>query len=74
LNDCVRIASGSAFKWWALNAPKYLKVAKVAKKFLCAPRTEVDRERLFSKARRVYTPERNRLLGDNADELLDFKY
>jgi hypothetical protein len=57
-----------------LQAVLLLQVAKVAKKFLCAPPTEVDCERLFSKARRVYTPERNRLLGDNADKLLFIKY
>jgi len=58
----------------AYNHHLYPNVARVAKRYLCAPPTSVASERLFSSASRVITDRRNRLAPKKADMLLFIKH
>ena len=56
--------------WWAQNQKSFPLVAKVARKFLCIPATSASSERVFSVAGRVIEKRRNRLTGNNAEDLI----
>ena len=60
--------------WWSANEHLYADVAAVARRFLSAPPTSVDSERLFSSAGNIYTDKRNGLLPEKADKLLFLKH
>lgn len=69
--------------WWRLHTKEYPKLTPLVLKYLSAPPSSVNSERLFSAAGRIYTENRNRLLPQNAEMLLfimknikivDFKY
>ena len=64
----------TACDWWRHNHHLYPNVARVAKRYLCAPPTSVASERLFSSASRVFTDRRNRLAPKKADMLLFIKH
>lgn len=56
--------------WWKVNATKYPKLAKLARKYLSAPPTSVPSERLFSEAEAIYDARRSRLNPDKVEMLL----
>ena len=60
--------------WWRVNADQFPSVSAVARRYLGAPSTSVDSERLFSSASDVYTNDRNRLLPQNAEKLMFIKH
>ncbi len=59
--------------FWKVNATKYPKLAKVAKKFLAVPATSAPIERVFSHAGNILRPNRARLLPKNFEQLLLLK-
>ena len=48
-------------EWWKNNQMKFPTVAAIAKKFLVVQATSATSERIFSRARRIVTTDRNRL-------------
>ena len=52
--------------WWKTKQLKFPTVAKLAKKYLSIPATSASSERIFSKARRIITGDRNRLAPEIA--------
>ena len=59
-----------AINWWSIMKDKMPKLAILANKYLCAPPSSVESERLFSIGGRVYTPLRNRLKPENGEMLM----
>ena len=55
--------------WWKTKQLKFPTVAKLAKKYLGIPATSASSERIFSKARRIITGDRNRLAPEIAGTL-----
>ncbi|XP_049326832.1 zinc finger BED domain-containing protein 4-like [Astyanax mexicanus] len=60
----------SPLQYWNNNKSRFPTIAKVAKKFLSAPSTSVDSERLFSATSNVINEKRNRIACDKAEMLL----
>ena len=60
--------------WWAANAARFPTLANEAKRYLSAPPTSVESERLFSSSALIYTDRRSRLLPKRADMLLFLKH
>lgn len=50
--------SDSPFQYWAVNQVRFPTLAATAAKFLCAPGTSVDSERLFSTASNIVYKEK----------------
>ncbi|XP_050953902.1 zinc finger BED domain-containing protein 4 [Labeo rohita] len=65
--------SDSPFQYWAVNRVRFPSLAATAAKFLCAPGTSVDSERLFSTASNIVDARRNRLGGERAEMLIFLK-
>ena len=59
--------------YWRYKKERYPALAKVARKYLSAPCTSTDSERLFSAASHVLDAKRNRLKCDKAEMLLFIK-
>ena len=57
-------------EWWKNNSVRFLKLHRVAKKYLCIPGSSVPSERLFSAAGQLVSERRNRLKPKNIDTLL----
>ncbi|XP_051800344.1 zinc finger BED domain-containing protein 4-like [Acanthochromis polyacanthus] len=55
-------------QWWKRNEGRFKILAKHARKFLCAPPSKVQSERLFSEVSTVYD-KRSRLTGEHAEQL-----
>jgi len=73
LNDFVRDkskASSGPLSWWKDNAPRYPKLAAVAKMILSIPATSTPSERIFSKAGFIVNKNRSCLLPKNVDTLV----
>ena len=62
------------FEWWEINQKQYPVLAKLGKKYLSAPPTSVNSERVFSGAGLLYTDHRCRLQPELAEKLLLIKY
>ena len=69
--------------WWKVNCTRYPTLSKLAKRFLSAPPSSVESERLFSIGGNICTPKRNRLTAEHGQMLMflnfnlrviDFKY
>ena len=60
-------------QYWKQNASRFPPLADVAVKFLCAPCTSVDSERLFSSVSNVLNAKRNRLSADHVEMLVFLK-
>lgn len=56
--------------WWRENQHSSPTLAKIARKYLSAPASSIDSERLFSEAGNIYEPKRNRLQPENAERLM----
>lgn len=63
----------SPFEYWGKNKERFPTLAATAAKFLCAPSTSVDSERLFSTASNILDEKRNRLLGERVEMLIFLK-
>ncbi|KAJ4929299.1 hypothetical protein JOQ06_004909 [Pogonophryne albipinna] len=59
--------------YWRSKQDRFPDLAKVARKYLSAPCTSTDSERLFSAASHVLDEKRNRLMADKAEKLLFIK-
>ncbi|KAM3875860.1 zinc finger BED domain-containing protein 4-like [Diretmus argenteus] len=57
-------------QYWKQNGSRFPPLADVATKFLCAPCTSVDSERLFSAVSNVLDEKRNRLSADHVEKLI----
>lgn len=66
--------SGDALQWWRQNEMRFTRLAKHARRFLCAPPSSVPSERVFSEVSAIYDSGRNRLMGENADKLCFLNY
>ncbi|XP_057694491.1 zinc finger BED domain-containing protein 4-like [Corythoichthys intestinalis] len=60
-------------QYWKQNASRFPPLADVAAKFLCAPSTSVDSERLFSAVSNILDEKRNRLSADRVEMLIFLK-
>lgn len=65
--------SDEPLHYWRSHANKRPTLAAVAAKFLCAPCTSVDSERLFSAVSHVVDEKRNRLSANMAQTLVFIK-
>ncbi|XDV12369.1 hypothetical protein PO909_001064 [Leuciscus waleckii] len=63
----------SPFQYWANNHARFPLLAAVAVKFLSAPSTSVESERLFSTASNIVDEKRNRLTAERAEMLIFLK-
>ncbi|KAJ8367175.1 hypothetical protein AAFF_G00324540 [Aldrovandia affinis] len=60
---------GDPLQWWRQNEGRFKLLAKQARKFLCAPRSSVPSERVFSEVSAIYESKRSRLTGEHAEQL-----
>ncbi|XP_061128956.1 zinc finger BED domain-containing protein 4-like [Syngnathus typhle] len=65
--------SDDPLTYWRNNHDRFPDLAKMARKYLSAPCTSTDSERLFSAAAHVLDEKRNRLHCDKAEKLLLIK-
>ncbi|XP_062278075.1 zinc finger BED domain-containing protein 4-like [Scomber scombrus] len=63
----------SPLQYWKSNMSRFPALAKAARKYLSAPCTSVDSERLFSAASHVVDEKRNRIQCEKAEMLLFVK-
>ncbi|XP_077975170.1 zinc finger BED domain-containing protein 4-like [Styela clava] len=56
--------------WWKQNKSIFPCLSSLANKYLSCPPSSVESERLFSIGGNIYTPHRNRLSPDTAEELM----
>ena len=61
-------------RWWKINRDRLPKLAVLANKYLCAPASSVESERLFSVGGRIYTPLRSRLLPKHGEMLMTLSH
>lgn len=62
--------SDNPLHYWRANATQFPSLAAVATKFLCAPCTSVDSERLFSAVSNIIEEKRNRLSANRVEMLV----
>ena len=60
--------------FWKINETKYHLMSKIAKKYLACPISSVASEREFKVASDISGGERIRLLSENIEMILFFKY
>lgn len=65
--------SDNPFQYWANNHARFPVLGAVAAKFLSAPSTSVESERLFSTASNIVDEKRNRLTAERAEMLIFLK-
>ena len=65
--------SDNPLAYWRNNKGRFPDLAKMARKYLSAPCTSTDSERLFSAAAHILDEKRNRLHCDKAEKLLFIK-
>ena len=53
--------SKNPLEWWQQHLVSYPLLSGLANKFLCAPPSSIESERLFSTGGNIFTPHRNRL-------------
>lgn len=73
LKERVIDRSESPFQYWETNYDCFPTVAAVAARFLSAPSTSVESERLFSAASNVVDEKRNRLKAGMAEMIIFLK-
>ena len=67
------IHSGNVFTWWNENKARFELLSRLALKYLSAPPTSVQSERLFSTAGDIYDEKQNHLAPERAETLLFIK-
>ncbi len=60
-------------QYWVVNKVRFPTLAKLAGRYLSAPCTSVDSERLFSTVSHIVNESRNRLTADHAEMILFIK-
>ncbi|XP_060931918.1 zinc finger BED domain-containing protein 4-like [Limanda limanda] len=65
--------SDNPLTYWRTNQGRFPDLAQMARRYLAAPCTSTDSERLFSAASHVLDEKRNRLTCDKAEKLLFIK-
>ncbi|CAF2036407.1 unnamed protein product [Rotaria magnacalcarata] len=65
---------GSPFAWWGNCGKQLEKLRKLASKYLTAPPSSIESERLFSAGGNIYEATRNRLKSDNGEYLMFVHY
>ncbi len=60
-------------QYWVVNKVRFPTLAKLAGRYLSAPCTSVDSERLFSSVSHIVSESRNRLTADHAEMILSSK-
>ncbi|XP_051575637.1 zinc finger BED domain-containing protein 4-like [Myxocyprinus asiaticus] len=65
--------SDNPLLYWKVNQPRLPSLAATAAKFICAPCTSVESERLFSTASNVMDERRSRLTSETAKKLIFLK-
>lgn len=73
LKEPVQSRHTGALDYWKQKKPVWPPLAHLACKYLSIPPSSVASERLFSSAADIISPERNRLLPENAEILLFLK-
>lgn len=63
----------SPLKYWGVNKIRFPTLAKITRKYLSAPCSSVESERLFSSVSHIIDENRNSLTADNAEKLLFLK-
>lgn len=66
--------SDDPFQWWKKTQETLPRLSKLASKYLSAPPSSVESERLFSTGGNVYEPTRNRLCPENGETLMFLHY
>ena len=69
----VHFNTGNANTYWRENQKRYSYMSELALRYLSAPSTSVQSERLFSSAGCIYSERRNRLSSERAEVLLFIK-
>lgn len=62
-------ATDDTYKYWGVNRQQFPGLAAAALKYLCAPCTSVESERLFSTVSTILDEKRNRLTAERAEIL-----
>lgn len=65
--------SDNPLDYWRANKDRFPLLARIARRYLSAPSTSTDSERLFSAASHVLNEKRNRLSCQKAEQLLFLK-
>ncbi|XP_059395424.1 zinc finger BED domain-containing protein 4-like [Carassius carassius] len=60
-------------QYWAVNKVRFPTLAKMASRYLSAPCSSVDSERLFSSVSHIVNDNRNRITADHAEMILFIK-
>ncbi|KAK0142029.1 Zinc finger BED domain-containing protein 4 [Merluccius polli] len=60
-------------QYWAVNKVRFPTLAKMASRYLSAPCSSVDSERLFSSVSHIVNESRNRITADHAEMILFIK-
>ncbi|KAM4559372.1 zinc finger BED domain-containing protein 4 [Odontesthes bonariensis] len=73
LSEVLIPRSDDPLTYWRTNRGRFPALARMARRYLAAPCTSTDSERLFSAASNVLNERRNRLTCDKAEKLLFVK-
>ncbi|ELU09415.1 hypothetical protein CAPTEDRAFT_70034, partial [Capitella teleta] len=65
--------STDPLKWWPVNRHQFPVLSKAARKYLSAPPTSVDSERVFSVSGKVADEKRSSVLPENFEALVFLK-
>lgn len=58
--------------YWRISSFSTLKI--LARKFLCAPPSSIESERVFSQLKMIYSDKRGSLSGEHAEQQLFLRY
>ncbi|XP_063216906.1 zinc finger BED domain-containing protein 4-like [Bacillus rossius redtenbacheri] len=70
LGENVIPRSSDPLMWWQQNQSRFPALARVARKYLAIPATQVESERLFRSAGNTVTSRRENLLAENIEQLV----
>ncbi|XP_057181378.1 zinc finger BED domain-containing protein 4-like [Triplophysa rosa] len=73
LSDVPIPRSNNPLEYWRNNQSRFPDLAQMARRYLSAPSTSTDSERLFSAASHITDEKRNRLSCEKAEKLLFIK-
>ena len=73
LGEAVISREDKPLQYWVVNKVRFPTLAKLAGRYLSAPCTSVDSERLFSSVSNIVSESRNRLTADHAEMILFIK-